>query len=77
MVDCSHDNACKQAERQLGIAKEVIDQRRAGNRQIRGLMLESFLEPGRQNDDGELLYGCSITDPCLGWAQTAALIRSL
>jgi 3-deoxy-7-phosphoheptulonate synthase len=77
MVDCSHDNARKQAERQLGIAKEVIDQRRAGNRQIRGLMLESFLEPGRQNDDGELLYGCSITDPCLGWAQTAALIRSL
>ncbi|TGN38678.1 3-deoxy-7-phosphoheptulonate synthase [Marinobacter confluentis] len=77
MVDCSHDNACKQAERQLDIAKDVMAQRREGNHQIRGLMLESFLEPGRQNDSGELLYGCSITDPCLGWAQTEALIRSL
>ena len=77
MVDCSHDNACKQAERQVDIAQEVIAQRREGNSQIRGLMLESFLEPGRQSDDGDLLYGCSITDPCLGWVQTEALIRSL
>ncbi len=77
MVDCSHDNACKQAERQIDIASDVMAQRRDGNPQIRGLMLESFLEPGRQNDGGELLYGCSITDPCLGWDQTEALIRSL
>ena len=77
MVDCSHDNACKQAERQMDIAREVMTQRREGNSQIRGLMLESFLEPGRQNDSGDLLYGCSITDPCLGWDQTEALIRSL
>lgn len=77
MVDCSHDNACKQAERQLDIAKEVMAHRREGNHQVRGLMLESFLEFGRQNDSGELLYGCSITDPCLGWDQTQALIRSL
>ncbi len=77
MVDCSHDNACKQAERQLDIAREVIAQKRAGNQHIRGLMLESFLEPGRQDDSKELLYGCSITDPCLGWSQTEGLIRSL
>ena len=77
MVDCSHDNACKQAERQLDIAREVMAQRRAGNQHIRGLMLESFLEPGRQDDGEDLRYGCSITDPCLGWAQTEALIRSL
>lgn len=77
MVDCSHDNACKQAERQLGIARDVMAQRRAGNHHIRGLMLESFLEPGRQDDGEDLRYGCSITDPCLGWAQTETLIRSL
>lgn len=77
MVDCSHDNACKQAERQMDIAKEVMAQRDEGNSQIRGMMLESFLEPGRQNDGGEMLYGCSITDPCLGWTQTEVLIRSL
>ncbi|MGM0768727.1 MAG: 3-deoxy-7-phosphoheptulonate synthase [Pseudomonadota bacterium] len=77
MVDCSHDNACKQAERQLDIAREVMAQKAAGNTCIRGLMLESFLQPGRQNDGADLTYGCSITDPCIGWAQTEALIRSL
>ncbi|MDX1597183.1 MAG: 3-deoxy-7-phosphoheptulonate synthase [Marinobacter sp.] len=77
MVDCSHDNACKQADRQLDIAREVVAQRAAGNNCIRGLMLESFLEQGRQNDGADLIYGCSITDPCIGWAQTEALIRSL
>ncbi|PHQ14166.1 3-deoxy-7-phosphoheptulonate synthase [Marinobacter profundi] len=77
MVDCSHDNACKQAERQLDIAREVMAQRRAGNNHIRGLMLESFLEAGRQDDGDDLQYGCSITDPCLGWSETETLIRSL
>ncbi len=77
MVDCSHDNAQKQAERQIDIAREVMAQRDAGNHHIRGLMLESFLEPGRQDDSDDLIFGCSITDPCLGWKQTEALIRSL
>ncbi|MDX1458921.1 MAG: 3-deoxy-7-phosphoheptulonate synthase, partial [Marinobacter sp.] len=77
MVDCSHDNARKQAERQLDIAREVMAQKRAGNGNIRGLMIESFLQPGRQDDGDELLYGCSITDPCIGWDQTEALLRSL
>ncbi|AMQ89556.1 3-deoxy-7-phosphoheptulonate synthase [Marinobacter sp. LQ44] len=77
MVDCSHDNACKQAERQLDIAREVMAQKRAGNTHIKGLMLESFLTFGRQDDGDDLIYGCSITDPCLSWEQTEALIRSL
>lgn len=77
MVDCSHDNARKQAERQMEIARDVMAQRRAGNDAIRGLMLESFLVFGRQDDSDELIYGCSLTDPCLGWEQTEALIRSL
>ncbi len=77
MVDCSHDNACKQAERQLDIARDVMAQKTAGNARIRGLMLESFLEYGRQDDGDELIYGCSITDPCIGWEQTETLLRSL
>jgi len=77
MVDCSHDNACKQAERQVDIARDVMAQKRSGHRHIKGLMLESFLEFGRQDDGDNLIYGCSITDPCLGWEQTEALIRSL
>lgn len=77
MVDCSHDNARKQAERQVDIAREVMAQKRAGNQAIKGLMLESFLAFGRQDDGHDLTYGCSITDPCLGWDQTEDLIRSL
>ncbi|MDN6319700.1 MAG: 3-deoxy-7-phosphoheptulonate synthase [Marinobacter sp.] len=77
MVDCSHDNACKQAERQIDVAREVMRQKRAGSAGIRGLMLESFLEAGRQDDGADLRYGCSITDPCLGWEQTERLLRSL
>ncbi|WP_372972092.1 3-deoxy-7-phosphoheptulonate synthase [Marinobacter sp.] len=77
MVDCSHDNACKRPERQPDIAREVLAQRLAGNRSIRGLMIESFLEHGRQDDSEELTYGLSITDPCLGWAETETLLRSL
>ncbi|GGE52617.1 phospho-2-dehydro-3-deoxyheptonate aldolase [Streptosporangium jomthongense] len=77
MVDCSHDNACKQAERQIDVAREVMRQKHSGNTSIRGLMLESFLEAGRQDDGDDLRFGCSITDPCLGWEQTEALLRSL
>lgn len=77
MVDCSHDNACKQPERQPDIAREVIAQRSSGNRAIKGLMIESFLQQGRQDDGEELAYGLSITDPCLGWDDTEALLRSL
>ena len=77
MVDCSHDNAQKQSSRQLEIAKEVMLQKRSGNRNIVGLMLESFLEEGRQNDSDDLIYGCSLTDPCIGWKQTEELLRSL
>lgn len=77
MVDCSHDNAQKRAERQIDIAREVMAQKHAGNSQIVGLMLESFLEEGRQNDSDDLLYGCSLTDPCISWAQTEELLRGL
>lgn len=77
MVDCSHDNACKQPERQPAIAQDVISQRRSGNTAIKGLMIESFLQQGRQDDGDDLAYGLSITDPCLGWDETEALLRSL
>ncbi|MFE8070608.1 3-deoxy-7-phosphoheptulonate synthase [Marinobacteraceae bacterium S3BR75-40.1] len=77
MVDCSHDNACKQHERQVDIAREVAHQRAQGNHAILGIMLESFLEAGKQAMEGALAYGQSITDPCLGWSDTEALLRDL
>ena len=82
MVDCSHDNAEKQHLRQIEIAKQVVSQRAAGNKAIIGLMLESFLEEGKQGmagekGDGQLTYGKSITDPCISWGQTESLLKKL
>ena len=72
LVDCSHDNARKDALRQPIIASEVVRQRVEGNGELVGLMLESFLRDGRQDSrPSGLEYGLSITDPCLGWEWTA------
>lgn len=78
LVDCSHANACKQHDRQLPIAREVVAQRAAGNSGILGIMLESFLEAGRQNDGSvPLVYGQSITDACISWNETETLLKEL
>ncbi|MGK0444128.1 MAG: 3-deoxy-7-phosphoheptulonate synthase [Bermanella sp.] len=82
IVDCSHDNAEKKHENQLPIAQEVVQQIVNGNKSISGIMLESFLEPGKQSmagceHDGCLKYGMSITDACIGWEQTVQLLQQL
>jgi 3-deoxy-7-phosphoheptulonate synthase len=80
MVDCSHGNSNKEPERQIVVAENVASQILGGNRSIVGLMLESNLEGGSQAipaDRSELRYGMSVTDPCLDWATTESLLRSL
>jgi len=81
IVDCSHDNAQKQHERQLDIATEVVAQRNEGNKAIVGVMLESFLKAGKQGMKGPkgegLEYGLSITDSCLSWEQSQDLLVNL
>lgn len=79
MVDCSHANAERQHQRQAGVAQAVAAQIECGNRSIVGLMLESNLRPGRQPlaPPHTLAYGVSVTDACLGWDDTAALVRAL
>ena len=77
MVDCSHANSGKQHERQRFVWRDVLDQRAAGNRAVVGAMLESNLTAGRQEVGGPdpLRYGVSITDACIGWDETAELLR--
>ncbi|WP_081601684.1 3-deoxy-7-phosphoheptulonate synthase [Thiobacillus denitrificans] len=80
LIDCSHGNSGKNPSVQPVVARNVINQVRAGNESIVGLMFESFLEPGNQpfgSDPAGLRYGCSITDPCLGWDQTEQLLLEL
>lgn len=78
IVDTNHSNSGKQFKKQIGIAEEVMRIRKTDGdcRSIlKGLMIESFLEEGRQ-DHGEV-FGKSITDPCLGWADTERLILGI
>lgn len=77
MVDCSHANSGKNPLRQPEVLADVIRQRREGNRDLIGVMLESHLFEGTQGTGGALRYGVSITDGCLGWEATeAALIAA-
>jgi 3-deoxy-7-phosphoheptulonate synthase len=77
MVDCSHANSGRDPERQPEVARDVVRQRLAGNRALRALMLESHLLGGRQDIAARLRYGQSITDACLGFEATRALLLEL
>ena len=79
IVDCNHNNSGKQYQEQIRIAHEVLHSRRHNadiRGMVRGLMIESYLEPGAQKI-GEHIYGKSITDPCLGWEDSRTLILQL
>ena len=78
MVDCSHANSAKNPFKQVEVWNDVVEQRRAGCSSIIGAMIESYLKPGNQplRDPAALEYGLSITDACLGWDETAALLKA-
>jgi 3-deoxy-7-phosphoheptulonate synthase len=79
MVDCSHANSAKQHLRQIAVAADVAAQLAAGERRIIGVMVESHLHAGRQDlkPGVPLQPGVSITDACIGWDDTAPLLRQL
>ncbi|WP_087019091.1 3-deoxy-7-phosphoheptulonate synthase [Thaumasiovibrio subtropicus] len=78
MIDCSHANSRKDYRRQPLVAEDVLHQIREGNRSIIGVMLESHLNEGNQPSNiprDEMQYGVSITDACINWQSTEALLR--
>jgi 3-deoxy-7-phosphoheptulonate synthase len=79
VVDCSHENSGKLPARQLEVASALAALGPAGAPGLLGVMLESFLSPGRQNwkPGGAHAYGVSITDACLGFDETAGALASL
>ncbi|HSN19190.1 MAG TPA: 3-deoxy-7-phosphoheptulonate synthase [Usitatibacter sp.] len=79
MIDFSHANASKQYQRQIEVAADVARQVASGDERIFGVMVESHLHPGRQDlvPGKPLAYGVSITDPCIGWDDTAKVLEGL
>ena len=77
MIDASHGNSGKDPARQIRRRRFGHSPEAAGDRAIRALMIESHLVGGRQDlGEAPLRYGQSITDACLGFDDTEALIRS-
>ena len=79
MVDCSHGNSSKDHRNQPKVAAEIASQIRAGNKAITGVMIESNLVEGRQDvvPGKKLVHGQSITDACLAWEDTKAVLADL
>ena len=86
MVDFSHANSSKNYERQIEVGHDVAGQiagtKAGGDRRITGVMIESHLQPGRQDlapgqTKSDLKVGVSITDACLSWAHTEPVLREL
>ncbi|AKR43415.1 3-deoxy-7-phosphoheptulonate synthase [Methylophilus sp. TWE2] len=79
MVDCSHGNSQKQYKNQISVVNDVASQIAGGDARIIGIMLESHLNEGRQDHSPgcSLNYGQSITDACLGWEDSVAVLETL
>jgi len=79
MVDFSHANSAKQFKRQLDVSTDIAQQISAGSHSLFGVMIESHLVEGNQKvvEGQELTYGQSITDACIGWHDTEAVMEQL
>lgn len=79
IIDANHSNSNKQYFEQIRIVKEVLSSRRHSpdlKAFVKGVMIESYIESGSQKI-GERCYGKSITDPCLGWEESARLVYDI
>lgn len=78
IIDANHSNSGKKFRQQIRICEEVMQNRtydKDFKRNVKGFMIESFLEEGNQTEDK--VFGKSITDPCLGWCDTERLILDI
>lgn len=77
MTDCSHANSDKDPGRQPEVFREIVRQSLT-DRSVIGAMVESNIHHGSQSFPqpvADLKYGVSITDGCIDWDTTAAMIR--
>ncbi|KAI6118098.1 3-deoxy-7-phosphoheptulonate synthase [Pisolithus sp. B1] len=81
MIDCSHGNSQKNHNNQPKVVDDICQQLAAGDRNITGVMVESHINAGRQDVPAEgpsgLKHGVSITDACVDWETTVAMLDRL
>jgi 3-deoxy-7-phosphoheptulonate synthase len=83
MIDFSHANSNKDYRRQAivchNVAAQIAGGDRRGDTRIMGVMIESNLVAGAQPliPGQPLVYGQSITDACIDWPETHALLTEL
>lgn len=80
IVDVNHSNSSKQYKEQIRIVSEVMHSRNYNpllKQLVKGVMIESYLVEGRQDISENLVYGQSITDPCIGWEDTQRLLYDI
>ena len=80
IVDVNHSNSSKQYKEQIRIVSEVMHSRNYNpelKKLVKGVMIESYLVEGRQEITENLVYGQSITDPCIGWEDTRRLLYDI
>lgn len=80
IIDANHSNSNKKYKEQMRITSEVLHSRRYNSdikKLVKGVMIESYLEEGNQKISSDMIYGKSITDPCIGWKDTEALLYKI
>ena len=77
MIDASHGNSQKKFKEQITVIDNISNQIIEGNKNIKGIMIESHLNEGNQKISDNLKYGQSITDACMGWEDTIKCLENL
>ncbi|HEV7814695.1 MAG TPA: 3-deoxy-7-phosphoheptulonate synthase AroG [Janthinobacterium sp.] len=79
MIDASHANSSKKPENQVPVCADIAGQVAGGDSRIVGVMVESHLVAGRQDlvPGKELVYGQSVTDGCIDWSSSLAVLEGL
>jgi 3-deoxy-7-phosphoheptulonate synthase len=79
MIDASHANSSKNPANQIPVCADIAAQIANGDTRIVGVMVESHLVAGRQDlvPGKELVYGQSVTDGCISWDDSVAVLEGL
>ena len=77
MVDASHGNSQKKFKQQINVIEDISNQIILGDRNLKGVMIESHINEGNQKISSNLKYGQSITDACINLEDTSNCLSIL